>query len=157
MNFVSILLTLALLLAGGLSLADPLDVKCKKLGEKWEQDNSWAFHEYFKVQTFHSPKLDACILTIEPLISSRFEIHETSNTFLKDHDLLMRCGGGPNYSFSAKIDVIQQNDGVVSSLPHRVWADNGFGGLPDTDEVSDPPFTHARCQRLFDRWMMQLR
>lgn len=168
MRIVNILLTVAMLAAGeppladplavdGPFLADPADARCKKLGEEWEHDNSWTYHEFFKVQAFYSPKLDTCIHTIEPLISNRFEIHETSGTFLKDHDLLMRCGGGPNYSFSVKIDVVKQNGGVVSNLPRKVWADDGFGGLPDTDQKADPPFSKAKCQKLFDRWMKQLR
>jgi len=168
MHIVKILVTVTLLSVGGASLANPLavegptlanplDAKCEKLGEEWEQDNSWTYHEYFKVQAFYSPKLDACIHAIEPLISNRFEIHETSSTFLKDHDLLMRCGGNRDYSFSVKIDAVIQNSGVVSNLPHRVWADDGFGGLPDTDEKADPPFSMAKCQNLFDRWMKQLR
>lgn len=144
----------------GTCCTNPLDTKCKALGEKQFEEMQLRDPAPAAVTTgsFYSSKLAAIVQTEVADVGVNFVARDISHSVMKDDgslNVLFHCDeSGADVT---RIDKVREHRGLVFNVPYTEWLDDGEGGPPRTVKTPAVPYTKARCAALFEKWRNQLR
>lgn len=155
------LLTFVCLALATEGLAQSLDAKCAVLSRKRVEELRERFQKDYtviQVTSFYSPTLDSCIHTEVSEVGVAYEIRDLTHSLMRDggmFDMLLHCDS--NGADSVIVERVRSYRGIVFSVPHREWLDDGFNGPPRTLKTPASPYTKADCEKVFQKWMSLLK
>ncbi|KZL23383.1 hypothetical protein [Pseudovibrio sp. WM33] len=125
---------------------------------KWQSEPPFnRDYRLYKVETFYSMKLDACISVEAKLFGAEVEVRDLTRTVIRDgiakYPLLLHCDS--DGVDEANISAVLKYRGNVYNVPYQKWLTDGQGGLPRALKTPDVPFNRFACEAALGRWLEQ--
>ena len=117
-------------------------------------------YRLFRVEAFHSAKLDTCIHVEAKLFGPDVMVRDMTYTVIKAAHrffppLLLHCDS--EGIDEADIDVVRSRGGRVEDLPYEEWLTDGQGGLPRALKAPDTPLSRTDCEKALESWLVRWR
>lgn len=150
-------------------IAQDRDAICEALSKEWVIQKSLPptskDYRLYRIDSFYSPKLDACIHVEAKLIGAEVWVRDLTRTVMKNDKLEYPSGLNWNVLLhcddagvdEADIDAVRRYGGQVFDVPYKDWLTDGQGGLPRALKTPDRPFDRLACESALARWLTKWR